>query len=312
MLQRRHRLGYQHLHRGSLKLGGQIGPIGIDEIRRRRGRQHRRLQAAETEIEILAVQHRSRQLEAPRHALQRQPRQHRPTGIGQAEQLGGLVESLASRVIHRLTKQSVVANASHAHQLGMPAGHQQRHERETRRRGREQRRQQVTFQVMHRQRRHAQRHPERLGHTRPHQQRPGQPWSGRVGNGVDVAHLEAARLQGFAQKQRQAADVVPGRQLRHHAAVGRMQIDLRVQTMGKKAQGRVVDGYAGLVARGFDTQNAHGQPKQKKGFYLSATNKAKKGLGAQQRVGYTRRFSVQRIFEEARNAGYSRQRKRAV
>jgi hypothetical protein len=91
-----------------------------------------------------------------------------------------------------------------------------------------------------------------------------------------------------------------------------MQVDLGMEAVAEQAQRRIVDGYAGLVAGGFYTQNAHGHLDEKTGFYLSAVHKAKKGLGGQQRLGYTPRFSVKRIFEEARNAGYSRQRKRAV
>ena len=59
-------------------------------------------------------------------------------------------------------------------------------------------------------------------------------------------------------QRQQAPDVVAGGQLRHHAAVSRVQRDLGVQRVRQEPRLAVVDGHAGLVAGGFDAEDAHG------------------------------------------------------
>ena len=52
--------------------------------------------------------------------------------------------------------------------------------------------------------------------------------------------------------------MVTGGKLRHHSAIGRMQIDLTVQTLGEQPPLGVEKGYACFVAGGFDAEYAHG------------------------------------------------------
>ncbi len=197
------------------------------------------------------MQHRSRQLEASRIPLLRQARELRATRIAQPEQLGRLVEGLASRVVDRFAQQRVLAHAAHPHQLRMSAGNQQRNEGKGRGIGRQQGRQQMPLKVMHRQSRHAARQGERLGHAGTDQQRTRQPGASGVGDGVDVLDAQRGRLQHLLEQQRQAADVVTRGELRHDATVRRVQIHLRVQAMAQQpatALARVVDRDAGFVA----------------------------------------------------------------
>lgn len=61
--------------------------------------QHRGFQAGERKVQIAAAQQGPGQTERCRIALFGQTRQRRPAGITQTEQLGGLVKSLARRVV---------------------------------------------------------------------------------------------------------------------------------------------------------------------------------------------------------------------
>ena len=65
------------------------------------GEPRRRLQPGEREVGGRPAEQRARQREAGRIALPRRRFDRRAAGIGQAEQLGGLVEGFADRVVHR-------------------------------------------------------------------------------------------------------------------------------------------------------------------------------------------------------------------
>ena len=93
----------------------EIGLGRLVRIRRQRG-EHGGLETRKTEVETRPVGHRPRKLEHARAAVFREPRELRAAGIGQAEQLGGLVEGLAHRVVEALAEQGVSADAAHVHQ----------------------------------------------------------------------------------------------------------------------------------------------------------------------------------------------------
>ena len=70
--------------------------------------------------------------------------------------------------------------------------------------------------------------------------------------------MPSVRLREDAlRKRHHAADVVPRRELRHHAAVDRVHRDLRVQRVREQATGRVVHGEAGFIAGGFNADDDH-------------------------------------------------------
>ena len=60
--------------------------------------------------------------------------QQRPAGIGQAQQFGRFVEGFASGVIDGVAEKCLLTDTIDLHQLGVPAGDQQRDERERGRR----------------------------------------------------------------------------------------------------------------------------------------------------------------------------------
>ena len=69
---------------------------------------------------------------------------------------------------------------------------------------------------------------------------------------------EPRLVQDLAQEGQGLADVIAGGQLGHHASVFGMDPDLAVDGVGDQARPGVVDGDAGLVAGGFDAEDAHG------------------------------------------------------
>ena len=106
-------------------------------------------------------------------------------GIAEAEQGGHLVEGLAGGVVEGLAEQAVLAPGRHVEQQGVPAAHQQRHER--RREGRvfEGGREEVAFQVVHTDERLPGGPGERLAVHHPDQQRADQARPGGHRDRVD-------------------------------------------------------------------------------------------------------------------------------
>ena len=79
-----------------------------------------------------------------------QSRQLRTARVRQAQQLGGLVEGLAGRVVQGLAEHAIAAETAHLDEHRVPAGNQQRHEGKGRRIVLQQWRQQVRLHVMDR------------------------------------------------------------------------------------------------------------------------------------------------------------------
>ncbi|MNP26165.1 hypothetical protein D3C76_1190060 [compost metagenome] len=145
----------------------------------------------------------------------------------------------------------------------MAAGNQQGDERELRRLFFQHRRQQVAFHMMHADRRHAPGERHGLGAGGADQQRPDQAGAGGIGDRIDVCGRTAGLVQHLADQRQHALDVVSRGELRHHAAVDAMQVDLTEQRVGQQAFLAVVKGDAGFVAGGFQPQHSHGlEPSQ--------------------------------------------------
>ena len=88
-----------------------------------RGRRlpHGRLQAGEGEVEPRLALERARKIEALGVAVPRRLLDVRAAGIGQADQLRGLVEGLAERIVDGRSPALVVADAAHQHHLRVTA-----------------------------------------------------------------------------------------------------------------------------------------------------------------------------------------------
>ena len=116
----------------------------------------------------------------------------------------------------------------------------------------------MSLEVMHRQRRNIQRHCQRLGKTRPRQQRPRQARASRIGNRINIAARES-RLSEYPLRQwNQPPNVIARSQLGNHTAIGLVHRHLGVYRVRQQATLRVVKRDTGFVARGFDAEYKHG------------------------------------------------------
>ena len=251
-------LGEQYVNDRLLKIRRQRGGVFVFPVRRGNRLAHGGFQAAETEIQRSILQHRAWQREAPALPALGKLRQLRPARVRQTEHFGGFVEGFTGSVIHAFPQQPVLPHAIDAHELGVAAGDQQRHKGKRGRRLGQQRREQMTFEVMDGNGRFAQRAGVGVGKRCAHQQRPRQPGAGGVGDGIERLCGQSGLMQRLRQQARQAADVVARSQFRHHAAICRVQGNLRMQRLRQQPPLRGVEnGHAGFITRTFDAQDFH-------------------------------------------------------
>ena len=84
----------------------------------------------------------------------------------------------------------------------------------------------MAFHMMHADRRHAPGQRQRLSTGRTDQQGTDQARAGRIGHRVDLPRLAAGLDQHLTDQRQHAFHVITGSQLRHHAAIDAMQVDL--------------------------------------------------------------------------------------
>ncbi len=125
---------------------------------------------------------------------------------------------------------------------------------------------------MHRQHRAAPGETQSVRHATAHHQGANQARPGGIGD--DVRFFDPGLVQHPPDQRQQAAHVIAGGDLRHHAAVGRVQVDLAMQRMGDEALGHVVQRHARLIAAGFDAENVHSR-----GSYVSSASLGRPGSG---------------------------------
>ena len=155
-------------------------------------------------------------------------------------------------------QEPIAAHAVNAHELRVPARHQERHERELRRPGREQGRKKVPLQVMNAHGRHAERERHRMRERSADQEGAGEPRALRVTDTAQVAGRFMRFFQHLARERHQPADVVARSELRHHAAVRLVHRDLRMHGVREQpSRAAVVDRYPGFIAGRLDPKNQH-------------------------------------------------------
>ncbi|MCY1444413.1 hypothetical protein D9M71_608850 [compost metagenome] len=98
----------------------------------------------------------------------------------------------------------------------------------------------MTFHVMHAKGRNAPGKGQRLGTGSPDQQRPHQARTRGVGDCVDLRRHAAGLSQDLADQRQHTLDVISRGQLRHHATIGAVQVDLTEQCVGQQATFTVV------------------------------------------------------------------------
>ncbi len=181
----------------------------------------------------------------------------RSARIGQAEHLGGLVEGFADGVVDGAAELLVIADAAHRDQLGVAAGDQQQQIGEADAVG-EARGQRMGFQMVHRDERLAGGQRDRLRRGEPDDDTADQPRPGRGGDAVEIAQGDAGFRQRALDDAVQHLDMGAGGDFRHHAAIGRMVVDLREhhirQYLADAALTAAHHRRGGFVAGGLDTE----------------------------------------------------------
>jgi len=144
----------------------------------------------------------------------------------------------------------------------MAAGDHQGEERKLGRRGLEHARQNVPLEVVHGNRRDL----EGVGQGRrqgaPDHEGPDEAGACRIGDRVEATKLDARVFEHAFDHRQQLGDVVPGSELRHDAAVGRVNRDLAREPLGPDADAGFVERHAGLVAARFYAKYPHMQALQ--------------------------------------------------
>ncbi len=105
--------------------------------------------------------------------------------------------------------------------------------------------------VVHRDQRHAQRRGAGLGKVDPHQHRADEAGGIGHGDGVDVLFLDPGRLDGAPGQDGDSLHMAAGGDLRHDAAVDRVQRRLGEDLIGEHLPAVLDDGDGGLVTGGF-------------------------------------------------------------
>jgi hypothetical protein len=131
--ERGHRLARQHVDDRRLRRGGKVrARLLAGRVEARCVRAHGGLQSGEGEVERVPLQQRPGQRIGVRVAELGEPRQRRPTGIAEAEQLGRLVERLAGGIVDGVAEERVAADVGDMQQLRVAAGDEERDEGEGR------------------------------------------------------------------------------------------------------------------------------------------------------------------------------------
>ena len=230
--------------------------------RRRRGREPRRergLHAGEGEVEPGDARDRKR--ERLGVALAREAVDRRAAGIAEPEQSRALVERLAGRVVERRAEDVPLRMVVHVQQQRVPAAREQAEERRLERLGLEEERRDVAVQVVDRDERQPARPGERLRGLHADEQRADQAGPARDRDGVDVVERRACFRERLADDGRRELEVPARRDLRHDAAVTRVQLRLRRDDVRANESVFGHDGTRGLVAGRLERED-HASPSE--------------------------------------------------
>ena len=300
LLQRASTFFNQDIHNRGLGAGRQIGQRwGLRRLTQGAPtRRHRRFKARKRKIEVGLVQQRPGQGVGASVALLRQSGQGGPAGVGQPQQFGAFVKRLAGCIVYGLPQQLVAPHTVYRHQLGVPAGDQQGQKRKTQLGLPNKRRQQVSLEVMHRHQGHPPRLGQARGKARTHQQRASQPRACGYRHRANLLRTHPGLVQHLLRQWHQALDMVAAGEFRDHPTVRRMRGDLavqRVRQQARRARAGVNQRHAGLVARGFNTQNPHGRSLRGRGRRPPSWRRVARidqtGLRSLAKTGYNHRFA---------------------
>ena len=182
----------------------------------------------------------------------------RAAGEAEPQELRGLVEGFAQRVVDGGAEPLKVADAAHDEKLGMAARHQQQQVRRAQPFGQADR-ERVRLEVMHGDERAPAAERDRLAGDQPDDEAADQPGTGRRRDRIEVAKADARLAHRLARDEVEALDVGARGDLRHHAPVGPVPLPLRAHDVRQDAPAAVGrapdDGGRRLVAARLEAEN---------------------------------------------------------
>ena len=202
-------------------------------------------------MRLLAPDQRARQRNGLWVALARQLLDRRTARIAEPEQLGGLVESLAQRIVDRGREAAIFAHPLDQQQLAMPARDEQQQIGEFERRIGQPRAQRVAFEVVDREQRLPARHRQRLGaHQADHHPADQAGPRGR-GDRIALVERDISLLEHRRDEGREPVGMRARGDFGHHAAIGRMFLVLRGDPLRDDPPIAIDKRRGGLVATAF-------------------------------------------------------------
>ena len=139
----------------------------------------------------------------------------------------------------------------------MAAGHEKCHKGKGWRVRFQERREEVPFHVMNRQGGNAQGEGQTATKGGPHQQGAHKPGPGGIGHAIEIVELPAGLGQHAFEERQKTTAVVPAGELRHHAAIGGVEVNLAMERVGDESAFRIEERETRLVAGAFDAKHAH-------------------------------------------------------
>ena len=119
----------------------------------------------------------------------------------------------------------------------------------------------MALQMVHRNERNASRLSHRLAGHQPHQHPADQPRPGSRRHAVELSIRNPRRIHRRRHRRVRQLCMCPRRNLRHHAQIRRMLLQLRSDNVGEQRHFPVLkpqDSSSGLVAGGFDAKDSDG------------------------------------------------------
>ena len=182
---------------------------------------HGRLESGEREVAARLAPHRPRQRETLRIASDRRLLDRRAAGKAQAQQLGGLVETLAGRIVDGGAEPREVAGAAHRQQLAMAARHKQQQIGKRDRLG-QAHRQRMPFEMIDGDERLVVREGQRLGGHDADHHAADQPRPARRGDAVEIGETDACLVERLRDQPVDPFEMRARGDLRHDTTVNCM------------------------------------------------------------------------------------------
>ena len=188
-----------------------------------------------------------------------QPVHGRSAGVADPQHPGHLVKTLSRRIVPGTAQDFHFGIGFYIHNGGGTSGDAKAHKGGLQIRVGNVVGSDVTPDMVDRNEGEPQGHGSPLGKIHPYQHRPDEAGGIGDGNGIQVRAGKAGIGQGLVGQAIYRLDVLPGGDLRDHASVNGVHLDLRGHTAGQHRPSVLDYGGSSIVAGGFDSKNIHGK-----------------------------------------------------